>query len=213
MGDVAVIDQVETPRERALARLSLSERNAYERYLATDQPRLAPQVEAQFFALYLNGKTCAEIQRLNTDFRFGSIVRARVDALWDDKREEHIASLLLTVRERVQQVQLESVEYLADMLAATHKLNGDKLKKFLQTGEESVLGEMRITLRDLKEYAKVVETLMKVTGQDRQQKVSVEGTVKHEAGPSLPAGIDLAKPITGSMAAKLLTLHAEKKEK
>ncbi len=154
--------------------LTKEEARAYRIYMAKKDPPLAPQIQAQLFNLYLNGASCEEIQRLNPNLSLGMIVRARVEGLWDDQRQRYLDSLFSAVRERVQQVQMESVMLTADMLAAANKMFGDKLKKYIQTDDPRELGELRID--SLKQYRDAVELLMKLTGQDK--KVEVTGTTK-----------------------------------
>jgi hypothetical protein len=137
---------------------------------------LAPTVQAQLFNLYLNGSSCEEIQRLNPNFSLGMIARAKVDGLWDERREAHVRELLETVRERVQQVQLESVSFTADLLASANKMFGDRLKRYIQTGDPNELGDLKID--SLKQYKDAVDLLLKLTGQDRENKMTVKGEVK-----------------------------------
>lgn len=147
-------------------KLSSRERAAYDDYMAKNPPPISPLTQAQFLALFLRGKTCEEIQSLNSGFPLGAIVHCRMEGEWDRRLEEYRDQLFNGIRERLTQVELESVNFLADLLAVAHKQHGNRLKKYLQTGEEKELGEM--TINSLKGYAQVSELLVKVTGQDRQ---------------------------------------------
>lgn len=190
--------------EMIKSRLSPAELKAYEDYAG--KPSLAPSVQMQLYQLYLNGKSCDEIVRLNPNFNLGMVVRARVENLWDEKREAHIAQLLEGVRERVQQAQLEAVNFACDLLSAVHKLQGDKLKKYLQTGNAEELEGLGGNL-SLKTYKDVIELLLKLTGQDKDNKKQVTGEVLHkhtvEAAPGKPPSL------TPSKAAKILELIEE----
>lgn len=166
-------------------RLTPEERKAYKLYVQKNDPPLAPSIQAQLFSLYLNGTTCEEIQKLNPNFSLGMIVRARVEGLWDDRRDAHLQTLFEGVRERVQQVQMESVVFTSDLLASANKMFGDKLKKYLQTGDERELGSLRID--SLKQYRDAVDLLMKLTGQDKKIEVSGQTkTVVEFTGPMSP---------------------------
>jgi len=166
-------------------RLSPEERKAYKLYVQKNDPPLAPGVQAQLYNLYLNGSTCEEINRLNPNFSLGMIVRAKVEGLWDDRRDKHINELFESVRERVQQVQMESVVFTTDLLAGANKMFGDKLKRYLQTGDERELGDLRID--SLKQYRDAVDLLLKLTGQDRKVEVSGQTkTVVEFKGPVAP---------------------------
>lgn len=138
---------------------------------------LAPVTQAKLFELYLNGSCCEDIQKLNPTFTLGQVVDACVDGKWEQRRRNHINRLLSRVRDRVVQVQSESVEFMSNMLAAAHKLHGDKLKKFLQTGNEKDLGDVKI--ENLEQYRKAADVLLKLTGQSNTQKVAGEVTHRH----------------------------------
>lgn len=184
--------------KNAIESLTPTERAAYEQYLEKGAPPLSPAAMANLFELYLNGNSCEDIAKLNKNFTLGMIARAKVDGLWEERRQAHVRSLLEGVRERVQQVQLESVMFSADLLAAANKLYGDRLKRFLQTGDERELGDLSIT--SLKQYREAVELLMKLTGQERESKVTVKGEQRHtiEVKPT--------KAMTPAEAAQILTL-------
>lgn len=96
----------------------------------------------------------------------GEVVRARIDWDWDQRKDEHVAYLLGSVRDRVRQIQLESISFSADLLSAAHKLHGGKIRAYIQSGNEEDLGDLKIT--NLKAYKDAVELLMKLTGQDKE---------------------------------------------
>jgi hypothetical protein len=183
--------------QRALDNLSDRELEAYERYKG---PPLAPSVQAQLYELFLNGYDADAIQKLNPNFNLGMIVRARVDGLWDERKAAHVTGLLDGVRERVQTIQMESVHFMANLLAAAHKLHGDKLKRYLQTGDESVLGD--ISIKSLDGYRKAAELLLKLTGQDQKQTQVVKGEVKHTHSVEGVGG----RPLTPEEAAGFLAI-------
>ena len=147
--------------------------------------RLSPSLEAQLFSLFLNGQDCVKIAQMNPGITLGQIVRARVEGQWDVKRWEHTESLLKDARNRLQQTTLESVDFVASQIAAAHKLYGEKVKRYLQTGNEEDLGGFSI--HGWKNYNEAIELLKKLTGQDgTKQKVSGEIVHKHEVS-SMPA--------------------------
>jgi hypothetical protein len=148
--------------EKVLAKLTKSELTALEKYQG--KPGLAITTQAQFFELFLNGASCDEIHRLNPNFPFGAIVRARIEGLWDLRKDTIVAQALDSVRERVEQTQIAMIEFNADLVNAAHKQFGDRLKKYIQTGDEAVLGDLKI--ESLKQYRDVVEMWIKLTGQD-----------------------------------------------
>lgn len=158
--------------------MSAREADEYRRYKEgrTRMARhpIAPVTSAKFFELYLTGKSCEDIHRLNPGFDLGQVVDAAVEGRWEDRRREHLDRLMDKARERVLQVQCESVEFVSDLLSAAHRLHGDKLKRFLQTGDPKELGDLQVG--SLEQYRKAADVLLKLTGQDKQR---VGGEVLH----------------------------------
>lgn len=175
------LSKKELALREAITSLTDEEVFAYNYWLESKKPSLAPSLNLKLFELYLNGSSCAEIQKLNPALDLGTIVSARLQGLWDHRRDEYLDSLLENTSLRVKQATLESAVLICDMLAAANKLHGQKLRKFLQTGDERELGALGIdSLRDFKQ---AVEIMQKLSGQERQQQVNVSGTVQHTATP------------------------------
>lgn len=155
--------------------LSPRERAALAYFRASPNMRaLDASFNSRLFELWLNGCDCAEIHRLNPALALGQVVAARVSGEWDRRREEHQSRLLDETSDRVKQVQLESVGFVANLMAAANKMHGDSVKAFLQTGDPADLGALRID--SLSAYQKAVDLLMKLTGQDKQVKVLADVT-------------------------------------
>jgi hypothetical protein len=194
----------------AKSRLSPEELEAYTRYVEEGRPPLAQSVNGQLFNLYLNGKNCKEIAAINPNLSLGLIVRAKIEGFWDEKRESHLADLLEGVRERVQQTQLEAVVFASDLMSAIHKFNGEKLKKYLQTGNPDDLAGVEMNF-NLKTYSTVVELLMKLTGQDKNNNKS-EVLHKHTVEAPIPNA--KAAGLTATQAARILeVLEADEGKK
>lgn len=147
------VRQILTPKERA----------AY--YQAQKNLPLSPSKQCSLFELFLNGQSTEAIANQNK-MPLGEVVRARIDWDWDQRKDEHVAYLLGSVRDRVRQIQLESISFSADLLSAAHKLHGGKIRAYIQSGNEEDLGDLKIT--NLKAYKDAVELLMKLTGQDKE---------------------------------------------
>lgn len=107
----------------------------------------------------------------------GQIVYAATEGDWYNQRLEYLSKLPDRARVRLQQVACEAVEYMADQLAATHKLNGNAIKKFLQTGNPDDLGGL--PLGSFRQYKEVLELLIKASGQDKISTVNVKGEIVH----------------------------------
>ncbi len=168
---------------------------------ANEQP-LAPTLQAQLFELYLRGTTLEQIQRLNKHIQLGSIVRAFVEGDWYNRRLLYTEGVLDGIRLKVQQTFGEGADFLSDFLQVFHKLYGDKLKLFLQTGDESVLGDLKPT--NLTQYRLVLDMLMNATGAKNTTTVKVNGEVNHRHESSTGVNPPVNTRMTSADAAKLL---------
>lgn len=142
------------------------------------QPHLAPALNASLYQLWLMGKDTEEIRRLNPTLSLGSIVAARVDGQWDERKEEYLAALLDKAAARVQQTTLEQVDLMCDVLALARKEQGDKIKRYIQTGADADKPDVRIDgIRTLKTAIEILQTL---TGKDKQARITLTGDLTHK---------------------------------
>lgn len=190
--------------------LTPNEKKAYEIYMRLNQPPMAPSAQAKFLALFLQGTSCEDIHRLNPGgFSLGAIVRARIDYNWDEARRQHQEQLFSKIKERVQQVQMETIDRVANELAASNKLMSDRALKFIQTGNEAELAGTGIgTAKHLRE---MTDLLLRLSGQDKAgSNVTVNvapsapaktTVIEAEVLPALPA----ERPPTSEEAAGLLS--------
>lgn len=183
--------------EKAKSNLTKREAHAYTIWCGTEDAPLSPALNAKLFNLFLQGKSTEEIRRLNQTLKLGAIVAARIEGRWDERREEHLDQLLSSTMQRVQQATLETADFVCDLLAVANREHGDKLRKYLQSGDESELGEFRIN--NLTSLKTTIEALQKLTGQERQTNVKVSGEVLHRPDSS-------DRTITASEAGSALKL-------
>ena len=196
------------------ARLTEAEDKVLTTWLETrNRPPLSAVTAAKFFELFLHGTgDCAEICRLNESlYPLGMILEARVGFGWDRRRDEYLSSLYSGIADRARQAQLESVGLVSDMMAATAKLHGDKVKKYLQTGDEELIKDLPI--KSMSGYKTLIELLLKLTGQDKGPagtKVNVMSS-----GPAVVGVVEAAEAKTinldSGMANKFLALLEEAK--
>jgi hypothetical protein len=151
----------------AIIDLNPYEKKIYEDWLENkNKPSISPATAAKLFGLFVHGVSCQEICNLNAPaFCIEQVIEARVRDQWDEKRRAYTDDLYSGVVNNVRQTQVESIEFVSDLLAASHKLHGQKLKRFIQTGDETQLTGM--TVDSFRTYKAVCETLLKLTGQDR----------------------------------------------
>lgn len=157
------------------SRLTKEEQDALKKYNDAKLPPLSPKTSADLLQLFLQGYGCVEISKMNPGFGLGIIVKARAEHGWDQQREEYTEALMSQTRESLQRAQLEAKRFAADGIAVYHKLVGDKFRKFLQTGDEKVLGDdMKMSLKTYKEFLTILETLNKVKTPE------ISGTIGHK---------------------------------
>jgi hypothetical protein len=172
---------------------------------------IAPSVQANLFALYLNGRSLEEIRKLNhPSFSLGQIVAAAVDGDWYSEKRTYQANLQQNARERLQQIACESANFLADSLAAAHKQHGEALQKYMVSGNPADLGAFGIG--GIRQYKEVLDLLLRATGQDKTTtaNLNVKGAIEHTVGQEHPAN---GGPTTASkvVSKSILQLAAEKK--
>jgi len=197
-------NQRHEPPVRVYSHLTSQEEAAYRMAIHERDPALSPARQAQLYELYLNGMSCTEISRYaKGGARLGLVVKACVEGDWYNKYQTYTEHLLRTVTGRVRQVQSEAVNFAADCLAVAHKQHGLAMKKYLETGDPSDLGEF--SLKNLSQYRTMVELLLKLTGQDRAKPLNslppppekaVEGRQGSETleGEVVPEGRSLPMP-------------------
>lgn len=181
-------------------KLSKNEEKALALYERLPQPPISPTVQKQFFELFLNGKSCYEIQKLNSGFHLGAIVKARVEGNWDKLLAEYRDEMLANTVSRAKQINIEAVGFVGDLLSATHKYHGKRLAKYLQTGDESELGELDI--KSVNTYKTVLGMLVELTGQGSTV------THKHDVAVRADGNVPPAVNITPAMASQVLNFLA-----
>lgn len=201
-----------------LSVLTQREREVLEKWMEAGLPPLAVSRAMQFFELFCEGMTCEQIHKLNPQYELGAIIHARLRDKWDDRLQEYIAQMYGSIRDRVFKKQMEAISFTADVLSAAHKLHGEKIKRYLQTGDEKELaGAIRIDT--LKQYKDAAELLMRLTGQDRQKEPALPpATAPKTQSPVRPSSdvIDVkvlpSQGMTSAQAGFLIRKQLEKRK-
>lgn len=136
---------------------------------------LSPVISTNMFELFLNGSDAHEIHRLNSAFPLGAIMDAQIRYKWTAARDADALARQSKMRDTVMRAQVATTELMSDMLVAANKQHSDKLKKFIQTGDEKDL-DGALNIESLHSLLKITEGLLKITGQDRVSKVKTENT-------------------------------------
>jgi len=188
---------VPAPVEVILSEREKAALSAYKRQ--PGQVRLSADAQAKMFALFLHGHSCEEIRSTNKQYALGQILMARLEGKWDERRTEHIEALYDSVRSRVQQSTMEAIGFVADQMAAVHKMYGDRARKYIQSGDPSDFDSYGAN--DIKNYKVLIETLQKLTGQEQAStEVNVTNQIEKEV-------VIQNQPFSATRAAELISLQ------
>lgn len=169
------------------ARLTKDEELEYRTSVTLGEGRIPPDRSVKIFNLFLNGSSTEEIWRANDgEFSRGQIVAARLDGNWDEKAQKYNDELVTKHIERIKAVTIESANFVADMLTVANRLNGDKLRKYIQEGNPEILGDLQIT--SIQGYKTMVELFQSLTGQEKSVKPGSRG--KNPKPQTYEAGTD-----------------------
>ena len=164
---------------RALDRLSVDERSIYDRFVHIGGRELSADAAARLYGLYLQGVSCEDISRLNPAVDLATVLAARVRYNWDERKDVYVGDLMAYAGDAVRQTAAETVQLLGLMVAAASKKHGDALKRYLATGDESVLGEFDI--KTIRQFRDVVEMMVRITGGDSKRQVVIARSIQPEA--------------------------------
>lgn len=153
-----------TPAERgrlaALDRLQPAEVLEYEKQCRSGKPDLSLDVNKRLYELFLNGMSLANMIELNPGFTQGMLLKARVDGRWDERRDAYLGELLGGVPARVKQMAAEALGFMTLQLSVAHKMHGEKMRRYLQTGDPKDLGEL--VPSSFRDYKSVIESITRL---------------------------------------------------
>jgi hypothetical protein len=164
------------------------------------------------YELYLNGYTCEQIFKANGGaFEYGAIIDAKDRLNWDIRRDRQLMALHSQVERKVYKVKQDALSHLSDLLAAAHKIWGDKVAQFLQEGNQELLqGFDPSSLKNYKEILTMLKLLTEGTGDKKE--VMVGGTVKHLHAVTSEMKGPEAKRVSSAAASELLDLIATREQ-
>lgn len=132
-------------------------------------------LSAEMYHLFLEGYSCAEIAKLNPPLTESDLLYCRMRYKWDDQKDLYALELQRRVKEQFMKTKLESLQFLSNTLAASHKYHNQKLLKYLQSGKDEDKPENLIN--GTTSYKAIIETIAKLTGEDRIQKIESKSSV------------------------------------
>jgi hypothetical protein len=195
---------------RAMDLLSERDVSKLKEYIDAGRYQISPDTVMAFFELYLNGNEPIEIARLNQGFSLDQINWAMVKYNWPAQRDQHLFNLQNNIRDKVIKAQLEATSLITDMITVSNKKNSEKLKKYIQTGDEEYLkGVMNI--ESLNGLLKTIEGLQKITGQDRTTIIKTQQTTDLNLNINQKGSSDMPNTIGAEDAAAILAIYAKGK--
>jgi hypothetical protein len=199
--------------------LTNEEKGSLTVYVEAGGMPIAPNTASGLYELFLNGSTTMDIWKMNKNIPYGAIVDARIRFNWDEQKDLYASELHSKIRDKVVKAQLEMTSLLSDVMAVANKKHSEKLRKFLQSGDEKHL-EGTISVDSIMGMQKIIESMMKITGQDKPNKEekrlvdiqsapsqsrSVEGTVKDPTKPDAPADKTELSPEEAAQVLKIMS--------
>ena len=195
---------------RAMDLLSERDVGKLKEYINAGKYQISPDTITAFFELYLNGNEPVEIARLNQGFPLDQINWAMVKYNWPAQRDQHLFNLQNNIRDKVIKAQLEATSLITDMITVSNKKNSEKLKKYIQTGDEEYLkGVMNI--ESLNGLLKTIEGLQKITGQDRTTIIKTQQTTDLNLNINNKGANDNPSTLSAEDAASILAIYAKGK--
>lgn len=205
---------------QAQAVLSAEEYGSMKIYIESGGQALSPAAASNMFNLFLNGSNLQEIWKLNRTIALGSIIEAAVKYSWHTEKERYSQELHGKIRDKVVQSQLQTTELLTDMLTVASKQYSEKLKRYIQSGdEEDLKGSMSI--ESLTALTRTIDALREITNQNKAKdaKAMVDINVI-QAGPRdvsstgdvKQLGTKPAEKFTPEQAKSILRMMADNKK-
>jgi hypothetical protein len=162
-----------TTEEKATKVLTATELSTWKAAEEKGYLPLAPSLSGQFFNLFMEGYSCADIAKRNHPFKESDVLNVRVKYNWDQEREDYAFQLQSAIKEKLIKTKLEGVQHLTNMLSAYHAEASEEIVRYLQTRKEEDKPDHWI--RGPGNYKAVIELIEKLTGQDQKvQKHQIE---------------------------------------
>lgn len=204
-GQEAEVEGQEDPCQEALACLDDRERHALgylerSRAAGGGYAPLSSDFSQRLFQLFLRGLTTEDIRILNPGCQLSQIVECRVVGEWDRRRATYDLQLVTDGADAVKRAQLETALLASDMLAASARINRERIHRYFLTGDQRELGDLTITsIRALKE---TLDVLMTATRQNQPQGISRPDDDPAAGAPPVLVGLPASRSLVEMAAEK-----------
>jgi hypothetical protein len=162
---------------------------------------ISPSLSAEMLNLYMESYSCEQIAHMNKGFAEVDVLYCRYKYDWDGQRDRYAKQLQEQVVQKLAKLKMESMEFLSNMLSILHKDEREKMIAYLQSGREE--DRPKIWATNITTYKSVIETIQKLTGEDKIQKHEVKAEHRMIASPELKKAI--TKDIQTSLLRQLVT--------
>jgi len=167
---------------------------------------IAPTLAADMLNLFMENYSCSEIAKINKGLSEIDVLYCRYKYNWDEQRDKYAKELQEQVVQKLMKMKLESMEFLTNMLSVLHKDERQKMMTYLQTGKEE--DKPKSWVNGIGAYKSIIETLQKLTGEDKVQKHEVKAEHRIISSPEIKKAI--TKEVQSSLL-KQLTSGKNKK--
>lgn len=150
--------------------LSDIDRSDLDAYIQEGGRQLPLATARSFFELFLTGSSVDEIHKLNPSYPKAAINWCRVQFDWDECFHNTVMSLQNRIQAKVIKAQIEAASLYADVISVANKKHGYALKKYLQTGDESLLVGT-IAVKSVSQLAAAINGLNSLLTQEQMQKL------------------------------------------
>jgi len=172
---------------------------------------LSPSVAAQMYQLFLEGYSCEHIAKVNSHLkvREGDVLYLRKKYKWDQARDEYVYNLQVQMGARLAKMKLEMLEFTMNQMSVAHKDFNEKAKRYIQTGKEEDKPDHWLNTPTA--YKAMVETIQKITGEDRVSNHNIRSESKVVVESNQP--VTIINPELQSKMLKKLALSEAKTDK
>lgn len=134
---------------------------AYEAWKRDRDPPLTSEMIGRMFAQFLQGMSPSRLAAHWQGQSLGAIVAAAVQHDWHGRRDAYLEEMHKAAVTRASQAKSEAVDFLADLMAAAHKQWGEKIKRYIATGDKGELEGFEI--RSIDGYRKTLSAFLELT--------------------------------------------------
>src|ERR1700677_701043 len=163
-------------------------------------------LQGEMLNLYLEGYTCDKIAKLNKGYSEIDILMCRYKYNWDRAKNDYADNLQQQILQKLKKVQFESLEFLTNMLSVLHKDERQKMLTYLQTGKSEDKPE--IWLSSISTYKSLIETIQKLTGEDKVHKHEIKSDIRIIASKEVSE--QMPKEVQSSLLKQLLATKVKK---